>query len=528
MSTGVNGGRGRPLAAFGPVQVLERTGLAGWQWDAAAAAGLIPPAGPDGRWPAAVAEEIAARRDQIVAATGDDPPVGGNRAAGRLAARTGLDVRKPDIEALAAAGLLTSAGSYKGWPLWDCRDLDAVGEDQVAGVVGERQAWLAVSVSTRDAPAYLGWHRRDLERAAARRGLRPGPLDRYARAELDTLAADEDLAADRLLVAAQAASHLEIRPADFGYLVAGDLAVPCSHACVRVTRYREVDVPLYRAGDLDALREHPDIDWEAVRAVRPGEPSPLRPLARRPTGRAAVIRRWCAEFGDRHGIEVWTWFRPASGQWELDFERIPGGPSVSDVQAAIGAHRYLAAWQDAIAVATEAGAAIRWARAMRKPGAAVILDFETTDLDGYAVEIGVLDAATGAPLLDTLVNPGCPISAGARAVHGICDADIAGAPLLAQVLPRLLAVTRSRTVLAYNAEFDHGVLTRHSGRDGLSPGHLGDAGRWACLMGRRSAWELRYRWLPLGGGHRALGDCRTAFDLLCAMASGPARQPKRR
>ncbi len=45
-------------------------------------------------------------------------------------------------------------------------------------------------------------------------------------------------------------------------------------------------------------------------------------------------------------------------------------------------------------------------------------------------------------------------------------------------------------------------------------------------MGRRSAWELRYRRLSLGGGHRAMGDCRTAYELLCAMASGPARQPK--
>jgi hypothetical protein len=38
--------------------------------------------------------------------------------------RTGLDVQKPDIEALAEAGLLSIAGWYKDWPLWDCRELD--------------------------------------------------------------------------------------------------------------------------------------------------------------------------------------------------------------------------------------------------------------------------------------------------------------------------------------------------------------------------------------------------------------------
>jgi len=159
-------------------------------------------------------------------------------------------------------------------------------------------------------------------------------------------------------------------------------------------------------------------------------------------------------------------------------------------------------------VATEAGAAIRWARAMREPGTAVILDFETTDLDGYVVEVAVVDAATGATLLDTLVNPGCPIQPGARAVHGISDADVAGAPPLAEVLPQLLAVTRGRTVLAYNAAFDSGVIARHTRRDGLDPGHLEEDGRWACLMGRRSAWALRYRWLPLGGGHRASATAR--------------------
>jgi len=105
---------------------------------------------------------------------------------------------------------------------------------------------------------------------------------------------------------------------------------------------------------------------------RPGEPSPLRELARRPVDRAAAIRRWVAEYGDRHSIEVWAWFPPGSGDWELDFEGVDGGPSVKDVKAAIAAHRYLRDYP--IAVATEAGAAIRWARAMREAGAAVILD----------------------------------------------------------------------------------------------------------------------------------------------------------
>jgi len=188
------------------------------------------------------------------------------------------------------------------------------------------------------------------------------------------LAGDEDLTADRRLIAAQAAGHLEIRAADFACPVACDLAAPRSHASVRVARRRWVDVPLYRAGGPGRpARASRHRLGGGPHGQQDGEPSPLRHLARRPVDRAAVIRRWCAEFGDRHGIEVWCWFRPASGQWELDFERIPGGPSVADVRAAIAAHRYLCEHQDATGVATEVGAAIRRARAMREAGVAVIL-----------------------------------------------------------------------------------------------------------------------------------------------------------
>jgi DNA polymerase III epsilon subunit-like protein len=328
---------------------------------------------------------------------------------------------------------------------------------------------------------------------------------------------------DDLLMTHQAAAHLRIRETDFKYLVAADLAVPRAHTVVDITRYRSVAVPLYRVCDLEELRTHPGIDWDAVRAVRPGRPSPLRALARRPIDRAAAIRRWVAEFGDTHGIEVWAWWHPGADRWEIDFERVPGGPALPEVRTAIAEQPHLRHHRDDIAVATDAGTAIRWARAMRRPGAAVILDTETTDLEGYVVELAVIDAGTGETLLDTLVNPGCPIAEDARWVHGIGDADVASAPAWAEVLPELLAVTTGRTILAYNADFDAAVIARHTDRDGLDPGHLGDTTRWGCLMGRRSDWELRRRRLRLDGDHRALGDCRGAYDLLRAMTAPPRR-----
>ena len=134
-----------------------------------------------------------------------------------------------------------------------------------------------------------------------------------------------------------------------------------------VTRYRSVSVPLHRAGDLDALREHPGTGWEAVRSVRPGRPSPLRELARRPADRAAVIRRWVAGLGDRHGIKVRAWWNTGAGRREIDFERADGAPSAGDVRKAIAAHPYLGRHRGDIAVATEAGAAIRRARRCGHP-----------------------------------------------------------------------------------------------------------------------------------------------------------------
>ncbi|MGW5081417.1 3'-5' exonuclease [Micromonospora echinospora] len=44
------------------------------------------------------------------------------------------------------------------------------------------------------------------------------------------------------------------------------------------------------------------------------------------------------------------------------------------------------------------------------------------------IEIAVIDAHTGAALLDTLVNPGMPIQPGAQAIHGITGDDVADAP----------------------------------------------------------------------------------------------------
>ena len=71
-----------------------------------------------------------------------------------------------------------------------------------------------------------------------------------------------------------------------------------------------------------------------------------------------------------------------------------------------------------------------------EPGVGVILDTETTDLDGRIIEISIIDAATGTVLMDQLINPqGAPICAEARTVHHISPDDLATAPTFTQVRP---------------------------------------------------------------------------------------------
>jgi DNA polymerase-3 subunit epsilon len=162
---------------------------------------------------------------------------------------------------------------------------------------------------------------------------------------------------------------------------------------------------------------------------------------------------------------------------------------------------------------------------------AVFLDTETTDLDGYIVEIAVIDAQ-GATLLDTLVNPHAAIEDDAFAVHGIAAEQLVDAPTFAELLPRLQTVLAGKTIWIYNAAFERRIFRNE--RDRLEAattqkitGWLG-AKKSACVMDLYSIFvgetthEGDYRWQRLpGGDHRALGDCRATHALIQHIAQTP-------
>ncbi|MEU6277077.1 3'-5' exonuclease [Streptomyces populi] len=167
------------------------------------------------------------------------------------------------------------------------------------------------------------------------------------------------------------------------------------------------------------------------------------------------------------------------------------------------------------------GEITREARDLLAPGRAVVLDTETIDLYGRTVEIAVIDAATGKKLMDTLVNPGDrEISDGARWVHGITDEMVASARPFEKVLPRLRKVIKGKIICSCNVAFDRAVVLGDVQRAGKRPMHLEPEDSWYCLMEAYKDWLGAFRWLRLGGRHRALGDCESARKVLIRMSEG--------
>lgn len=510
-------------------EMMARLGMDWCDWYRSRDHGVMP--GPDraGFWSREAAEGLAAR---IAELRGLIPPqpLGAHRCAGLLVELTGLDVTDDDLLMLVEQGHVAEVDWWKQWALYDVAAVRRLGATEdgravVAAVVAGRQAWLADSVTTKDAARWLDWDRRDLERVAAEQGIRPGRFGRWARTCIARLAGDEELAErvrrEQLLGPEQAAVHMEIRRRDFDYVTAAGWASPVRYATREVGRRKIVEVPLYAVGALEDALLSPGVDWEAVRSVKAGEVSPLREYTRLPVARADVVRAFCAQLAADWSIEVWPHFWNAGDQWEVDWEQLPGGrPAKTEVAQALAAHCGASRHAANIVLSTAVGDVIRQARADLEPGAAVVLDTETTDLDGVVVEIAVIDAATGQVLLDNLVNPdGVPVADGARAVHGISDEELAGAPRWADVAPDFLAAVSGRRILAYNAGFDHGRIAATHARADLDTAQLPRFSRWDCLMEAQSVWLRIGRWLRLGGGHRARGDAEAARQVLLRLAA---------
>jgi DNA polymerase-3 subunit epsilon len=191
--------------------------------------------------------------------------------------------------------------------------------------------------------------------------------------------------------------------------------------------------------------------------------------------------------------------------------------------------------QTTIEPATDARAkAIEWALNIARDPNTVYLDTETTGIgpDARICDIAIV-SQTGKPLLDTLVNPGVPIPAGASAVHGITDAMVADAPSWGAIADQLIDAIAGRTVVIYNRGYDLPLIARHFELIEVEDWMVGVNFQCAMLAysdfdGSANQWGNGRKWHKLDaaaerfgippGGHRALADAETARQVVHAMA----------
>ncbi|MFG2844246.1 3'-5' exonuclease [Kitasatospora sp. NPDC048296] len=514
-------------ADHGPYQAADAAGINRYLWDLGRGAGLIPPADTDrGRWSAAVVNQLRTELPELLPRLDALRPLGARRIAETLRTATGVEaVTADDVPVLADRGLLRRLGDFEGHPTYGALEAEQWTDTAaLADVVGERTAWIEASLSTAAATQACPWAETEHEFtwAAEQRGTVPGRLGRWARDDVEALAADTDLAEQvegrRLIPGERAADLLDISyTRDFPYILAAGWLEQAGSWSKTMGTVRTVEVKLYRTADVLALRGRDGVDWEAVRAVPPGRTSALRAHTARKPRRAELARRLATAVAEQHQVPVHLlhdnvrnyWSIACSPQDNLTLTRqllLTAADGNAELEALARGLRLKDARLETLLTAREVSA----------PGAGLVIDCETTDLyDARVCEIAVIDAHTGKTLMNQLINPKTPNRA--THVHGITDAMVADCPTWEEILPKLFRITRGRRLLAYNSSFDMGVIAGHTRAVGRRPGRLADKESWWCLMNARSVWEV-HRAYKLYGNHRALGDAQAARDVLLSIS----------
>lgn len=170
----------------------------------------------------------------------------------------------------------------------------------------------------------------------------------------------------------------------------------------------------------------------------------------------------------------------------------------------------------------------------------VVIDFETTGTNpeqDRVLEIGMVGFDAGGVLAfreGLLVNPGIPVPDEARAVHGISDEELEGAPSFEEVLPHVVELLSGRIPVAYNADFDRAFLlsevrrVKHALPEQLPPSLREDTTWidplvWAREIlkdqkSRRLGDVAAFFGIPLEQAHRAAGDAEATGRVLLALA----------
>ncbi len=158
----------------------------------------------------------------------------------------------------------------------------------------------------------------------------------------------------------------------------------------------------------------------------------------------------------------------------------------------------------------------------------VVLDTETTGRDAKVadlIEIGAVRVRDGQIVdrFSTFVNPGRDIF-GAQ-MHGITDADVAGAPVAKEAAQKLLAFVAGAPIVGHNVGFDIGFLDQALGESGK----FIEGGYFDTLVIAREAYPdlesyklgdvARFFGVTVETVHRGLADAETTAAIVAKYAS---------
>lgn len=160
----------------------------------------------------------------------------------------------------------------------------------------------------------------------------------------------------------------------------------------------------------------------------------------------------------------------------------------------------------------------------------IVLDTETTGIGTYArlVEVAAVHVRNGVEVrrFQSLVNPEMHIPAMVVRVHGITDAMVANSPTAGPVLAAFAKFVAGHTLVAHNAGFDFGILSREFARVKQPPPGCGmycsvRLARVIFPEAPRHGLGALTSFLKLSHqpAHRAVADVLTTIELLNVAAA---------
>lgn len=173
--------------------------------------------------------------------------------------------------------------------------------------------------------------------------------------------------------------------------------------------------------------------------------------------------------------------------------------------------------------------------------ALVVFDLETTSADtktARTVQIAMIRIEPDGTQIPykTLINPGCPIPPESTEVHGITDADVAGAPTLAEVAVHINGWTCDADLAGHNGiSFDLEILQRQFAEAGIELQGPEDQAFIDTLKLEQylvpntlSAIYARRTGRTLEGAHDAMEDVKATIDILQSQLRdlGDERSPR--